>query len=154
MADKDIQVFHPLYSCNTSIWVLSLLLYWFTLRVPAHPHLIFSSITCQSSPEISKTLGFGRSSAIVSGPLSSLNEFEIHSVLRSRATIPRLDSVTYFRPGAAVGKFLSNFQTRKVNSSTLTARNSFGGNLKVCPSRLLKSKINFSTSGYMEIEHL
>ena len=42
-----------------------------------------SRITCRSSPEISKTLGFGHSSAIiVSGPHSLLSEFEIHSVQR------------------------------------------------------------------------
>ena len=42
-----------------------------------------SRITCQSSPEISKTLGFGHLSAIiVSGPRSLLSEFEIHSVQR------------------------------------------------------------------------
>ena len=41
-----------------------------------------SSITCQSSPEISSTLSFGHSSAIVSGSHSLLSESEVHSVQR------------------------------------------------------------------------
>ena len=42
----------------------------------------YSSMTCQSSAEISKMLGFGHSPAIVSDPFSLLSEFEIHSVQR------------------------------------------------------------------------
>ena len=37
-------------------------------------------MSCQSSPEISKMLGFNHLSAIVSGPISWLSESEIHSV--------------------------------------------------------------------------
>ena len=42
---------------------------------------------------------------------------------------------------AAVGKFLSNFQTRKVNCSTLTARNFFGGNF----IKIMKTCVNGNT---------
>ena len=42
---------------------------------------------------------------------------------------------------AAVGKFLSNFQTRKVNCSTLTARNVFGGNF----IKIMKTCVNGNT---------
>ena len=59
----------------------------------------------------------------------------------TRPTIARRDSVTYFRPGSCGGKFLSNFQTRKVNCSTLTARNFFGGNF----IKIMKTCVNGNT---------
>ena len=40
-----------------------------------------------------------------------------------------------------MGKFLSNFQTRKVNCSTLTARNIFGGNF----IKIMKTCVNGNT---------
>ena len=40
-----------------------------------------------------------------------------------------------------MGKFLSNFQTRKVNCSTLTARNIFGGNF----IKIMRTCVNGNT---------
>ena len=40
MADRDIQVFYSLDSCNTLIWVLFLLLSCFTLGIPTTWHIL------------------------------------------------------------------------------------------------------------------
>ena len=80
------EVFYPLDSCDILIQVLSLFSYtdssWEFPPSGTSSFNTHSSITCQSSPEISSTLSFGHSSAIVSGPHSLLSEFKIHSVQR------------------------------------------------------------------------
>ena len=74
----------PLDSCNTLKFYLCCYIdsAWEFPPPGTSSFDTYWSITCQSSPKISKTLGFGCSSAIVSGPLSSLSEFVIHSVQR------------------------------------------------------------------------
>ena len=58
--------------------------------------------------------------------------FRVFSIFQyavsSRPTIPRLDSVTYFRPGSCGGKISFKFSDKKFNCATLTAHNFFGGN--------------------------
>ena len=46
---------------------------------------------------------------------------------QTRATIPRFDSVTYFRAGSCGGKISFKFSNKKVSCSTLTTRNFLAG---------------------------
>ena len=58
-----------------------------------------------------------------------------------RPTIPRFDSVTYFRPGSCSGKISFKFSDKKGQLFTLTARNFFGGNF----IKIMKTYVNGNT---------
>ena len=53
----------------------------------------------------------------------------------------RLDSVTYFRPGSCGGKIFFKFSDKKLNCSTLTARNFFWRNF----IKIMKTYVNLNT---------
>ena len=59
----------------------------------------------------------------------------------TQPTVPRFDSVTYFRPGRCSGKFFFKFSDKKINCSTLTARNFFWGNF----IKIMKMYVNGNT---------
>ena len=60
---------------------------------------------------------------------------------QTRATIPRFDSVTYFRAGSCGGKISFKFSDKKISCSTLTTRNFFGRNF----IKIMKTYVNHNT---------